>query len=543
MSAKTKPKPKVKAAIKAKSAKTVKKSQGKLLTRRLVTLGVGAILAIAAFMVVVNPRATCAHTITDGTIIHIDEKGFDPKNVTIEAGQKVVFENAGFSDVWPASDDHPTHENFSAFDPKKPILPGESWEFTFNGPGTFAFHDHLSPPFTGEVVVTGTKVAADTACKDDQPTNAKASSVETAFTAPAEPNVTQEALLVQLMQKCQIGDHSCIKSFLGDVIAKHGAKPSLDLYRQAVLTGYVTQEGDGHQVAHQIGRKTAQLYGVSFAAFELCDTSFNYGCQHGYFEYVIGRTASANDAMDLICGSIGANKPHKALAYCYHGAGHGVMMAEANDMDRSLVVCNTLLEGNPQTGCFQGVFMENTNAGMRGEARSGIFDTNNLLMPCTRLDQKYQHLCYESLAGWIAIHSNSVDDAAKVCVKAPDASQIQSCLLGIGLMSTSPDWQPQLLDEAYTPDLIKNANTFCKRFPTGYVLGCIEAGVSTLSNFDELDTTRMNNFCRIVDEEYQPVCYRAMHNGIFSNATSDDDITKACSNVDEAWRSTCQKGN
>lgn len=72
------------------------------------------------------------------------EAGFSPSELSIKAGDRVIFSNVGSStERWPASDLHPTHELYRAFDPLRPVLPGESWAFVFEEAGNWRFHDHL----------------------------------------------------------------------------------------------------------------------------------------------------------------------------------------------------------------------------------------------------------------------------------------------------------------------------------------------------------------------------------------------------------------
>ncbi|HEV8223906.1 MAG TPA: cupredoxin domain-containing protein, partial [Rubrobacteraceae bacterium] len=78
-------------------------------------------------------------------VVHVTDEGFEPRSITVEAGRTVVFENAGDEAHWPASDDHPTHQEYPGFDPKKPVPPGEEWSFTFDRPGEWGYHDHMNP--------------------------------------------------------------------------------------------------------------------------------------------------------------------------------------------------------------------------------------------------------------------------------------------------------------------------------------------------------------------------------------------------------------
>src|SRR5262245_40344887 len=101
------------------------------------------------------PAASNAHVVEGITVIHMDDNGFSPDTVTIDKGDTIEFENVGAQIHWPASNVHPTHDIYPAFDPKKPVQPGESWSFTFDRVGTWKFHDHIYPQFGGSITVNG----------------------------------------------------------------------------------------------------------------------------------------------------------------------------------------------------------------------------------------------------------------------------------------------------------------------------------------------------------------------------------------------------
>lgn len=94
-------------------------------------------------------------------IIAYTDQGFNPSTITIEVGEAVTFVNQSSIDMWPASAVHPTHTIYptqggcigSTFDACRRIPPGESWTFVFEIPGEWKFHDHLSPQYTGKVIV------------------------------------------------------------------------------------------------------------------------------------------------------------------------------------------------------------------------------------------------------------------------------------------------------------------------------------------------------------------------------------------------------
>lgn len=111
---------------------------------------------------VLFPLLASAQTNT-GTVVHMTKNGFEPKEITVNQGEEVVFINEDMVNRWPASDFHPTHGIYPEFDPQAGVAPGQSWKFTFDKAGTWKMHDHLIPYMTGRVMVN----AGDTSTTEE----------------------------------------------------------------------------------------------------------------------------------------------------------------------------------------------------------------------------------------------------------------------------------------------------------------------------------------------------------------------------------------
>lgn len=96
-------------------------------------------------------------------IVIYTDAGFDPKEMTIVAGETVTFVNKSTRPFWVASNIHPTHTLYpessdsdclgSTFDACGSMAPGSAWSFTFTKVGTWGYHDHTNPTRTGSVTV------------------------------------------------------------------------------------------------------------------------------------------------------------------------------------------------------------------------------------------------------------------------------------------------------------------------------------------------------------------------------------------------------
>lgn len=88
------------------------------------------------------------------TTVLMKKDVFEPETVTIKKGATVEFKNMDSVARWPASNLHPTHTIYPQFDPRQPIDPGQSWQFTFEKEGQWKYHDHLIPSIRGTITVT-----------------------------------------------------------------------------------------------------------------------------------------------------------------------------------------------------------------------------------------------------------------------------------------------------------------------------------------------------------------------------------------------------
>ncbi len=85
--------------------------------------------------------------------VNYDGTKFTPATITIKNGDTVVFKNLGSTNMWPASDPHPTHVNYPGFDSLKAVPPGGIFSFKFTKVGTWGYHNHLNPSQKGTIVV------------------------------------------------------------------------------------------------------------------------------------------------------------------------------------------------------------------------------------------------------------------------------------------------------------------------------------------------------------------------------------------------------
>jgi len=364
------------------------------------------------------------------------------------------------------------------------------------------------------------------------------SKLDTSFSQPGGYD-SLDAVYEEESFSCAPTDSQCVRDYLVKVTGDYGPQASLGVMERLQQEGKVDRSVNDHDMAHSVGRETAKDYGSNFRAFDLCPVSFNYGCSHGFFEYVLARTDTPKEAATTICESRSSKDTFLIAGFtCYHGVGHGIMMAEAYNVQNSLKACNTLTTHEAKDGCWQGVFMENVNAGMSGRALPGVFKKSDPLSPCDKVGDQYKHECYINHAGWLmTVAKHDLRKGSRYCLKAKGRYK-SSCFQSIGLMVTNPTWQAGLgpeLVQARKPEAVIAAK-LCGRFPTAGQRDCVIAGVDNLANFDRLETKREGAFCSAVPSSLEDACHRQVGVNL-SNRTNDEQVIRqSCSGLGTATR-------
>lgn len=355
------------------------------------------------------------------------------------------------------------------------------------------------------------------------------SKLDTSFTEPAHFD-SVDSVYQEEKYDCQATDSMCVRKFLVGVTDDYGPRAALGVMERLQRDHRVDMSVNDHDMAHSVGRETAKDYGSNFKAFDLCPITFNYGCSHGFFEYVLARTDTPKEAATTICESLGGSNHFLTAGFsCYHGVGHGIMMAEAYNVQNSLKACNTMPKDTAKDGCWQGVFMENVNAGMTGRALPGVFKKTDPLSPCDKVGDRYKHECFINHAGWLmTVARDNIREGTRYCLKASPARYKSSCWQSIGLMVTNPVWQGPLAPDLAGKPPAKIAALLCERFPVAGQKDCVVAGVDNLANFDQLNVTREQAFCKEVPARYRADCYMRIGLDILARTQDQALISKSC---------------
>jgi len=311
--------------------------------------------------------------------------------------------------------------------------------------------------------------------------------------------------------------------------------------------------GQGHALAHALGRITIAQHKNDLSVIAGCRPIFEAGCYHGVLEgYLASQKSLDSNTIAPICSAVERSSPTRQPALeCSHGLGHGLLERFGYDLGRALSACDYLRTDDARGECHDGVFMENVVHGlgdsmitvgdealsaqhhmMKMEEAHGhreFFHKQDLAFPCDSVAASYQSSCW-SYQPLVAIQFTKVDfqKTLHLCDKASGPSAT-TCYRGFGKQSTA--WYsdraadivktcesatpPHVGDclagavEAYvdydwTPD---KAIAFCHSVPAGAKAGCygeIGARMAVI----RADSASLGADCRRAEPQYVAACLR-----------------------------------
>ncbi len=319
---------------------------------------------------------------------------FIPETLQIAQGQTVEFVNRSLDPVWPASHIHPTHEIFPEFDPQRPLMPEESWRFTFDRAGEWRYHNHLDPMQTGRVIVTGDAPASTAAT----PSRGKVTFLPLGILSNTaiDPLFTDDEALLTFIR--EYGPAAAVA-----VLSDNQGRLSINC----------------HPRAHDLGRMAYQEFGAQ--AFSLWGHECQSGSYHGATEAFFRDygTTGLETNITLICSdSLNPFFTHQ----CVHGVGHGIMAWSSYALLDALASCDLLDRETNRLSCYSGVFMENVVGGLSGAmGHYTEYLSDDPHFPCDILEDRYVGPCYfYQTSRMVQLFGGDFQRVAQACDEAPE---------------------------------------------------------------------------------------------------------------------------
>lgn len=253
-----------------------------------------------------------------------------------------------------------------------------------------------------------------------------------------------------------------------------------------------------HNAAHLFGESLYDIEGIPSVAF--CDTSFNFGCYHGFFATAVSAEGlDVVPALDSACGD-----PHvRGASACQHGLGHGILEYLGHDnLVAALEACGRTNQPDPLAGCTGGVFMEynvplvtNTDGSFSIAARPFTEDEGPY-GPCLMLtNERFRLSCVQELAQWWnQVFDGDFVKMSELC-GALSSDELQAvCIAGVAkIIPSSTDYVVSASEET------------CALMPPQWYDRCImQASWSFETNTGLHEEAR--TLCAFASPAVQPTC-------------------------------------
>lgn len=372
------------------------------------------------------PGDAFAHAST--VVIEMTPEGFNPREVTADTETIINFVNKDSVDRWPASNVHPTHDVYPAFDSQHPIPPGGLWIFRPKQAGEFKYHDHLLPHRRGTLTVTPEK-RADSITDSTPPIEPSFLSRVRTRTTSFLAHVIESLRGLVSRQPLDPAEFESLSEqqqydYLSSLQKRHGSAAAWQYVKSTYTdSAGAALRGRAHDLAHFVGELIFKNQGLG--GLSLCDTTFAFGCYHGFTEAAFQESLGPLHDIARACEKIGSISSGP-WASCLHGIGHGVATYfDAVELQPAIDTCNSLIHG--ATYCHDGVFME-----FSFSAPPSFYNISEPLYPCTTIDPPYQPACARNQPHVMQQQFNMSKAAiAEACAKA-GAAIADPCVDAIG---------------------------------------------------------------------------------------------------------------
>lgn len=437
------------------------------------------LLFLISLVFIFFPKIASAHSQTQ--IIEMTPNGFEPETITVDENSTIIFLNKDSEAHWPASNDHPTHEIYPEFDPRKTINPGESWPFKPTKVGTWKYHDHLFPHRRGTLIVNPEKNDTSSHLSSGN-INEKIKNFfsvilnipfvilsETKdlfrfflpFGGPPPPSDNK----MPPIPPSKFSKLSPEKQFaeIKKIAQANGSAKAWE-YIKTTYKGQAGSSGNIHDLAHLAGGIIFEKEG--FSGLALCSKEFAFGCYHGFLDKAFQKDLSHLEDAKKACLKLGPELTGPA-ASCIHGIGHGVAsFYNTSDLRKALSSCRVLGDGSEY--CFDGVFMEFVR-----NAPATFFNKADPLYPCNALEKEfgyaYSFACGRNQPALLMSKFNlGFEQVVDICKSAQSSPFKDACFDSLGFSL------------AATGDVDKIISGCGYISSEEYIIRCIKAGAGEL---------------------------------------------------------------
>jgi hypothetical protein len=247
-----------------------------------------------------------------------------------------------------------------------------------------------------------------------------------------------------------------------------------------------------HDLVHELGREAYKKYEDFGEAMKYQDEICNSGYLHGIIE---ARFSESDDVFADIRTMCDQYTPESSLSWqCYHGIGHGVMYYTANDLPRSLEMCDAFDNSFARTTCSNGIFMENFSADQKLHL-SEYLNESDPLYPCPEQEKRHQENCYlYAPTFFLSLNQEDYTGALELCNGAEEPFR-RVCARGVGAQA--------MKENINDPKLVETA---CESGNPEQVEPCID-GLASLYTSHHGSPEPTRELCGQLEDSNRQACY------------------------------------
>lgn len=488
------------------------------LKKRSKTVGLIAIVALCVILALAW-NTTQESRITVSIILTPDR--FVPKEATVSSGTTVVFSTTRGEYFWPASNTHPIHDLYPAFDPKEPIASDKHWSFRFTKLGTWQYHDHLAPYYTGTLTVVP---------------NTPESRLHSNTSFSVCEQLSDDKRLV------------CYKREVARIIRTDGIEEAID----AAAALYERDPGFAnpcHDVMHAIGRTAYDIF-VEKGRIDLSKKTAYcaFGFYHGFVETLLAKGRSIEQAREFcqfVDKTLGRETPNARLA-CYHGIGHGSTDTHTPELfgneeemaRRALVRCEEFAETDEQRKqCATGVF-DSISIGYYNQENGLVMRRDDPLWLCHAQPNVYKEACYlDTMPAVLWLGGYILASAAPIVVR-----HVELSFQAIAIETLAENSVRFTINKADPVDSL----TVCRNLRGDLVLPCIQGLGAGFMQFGkpEVEYEGAFSFCTSPEltAEEQDACISWVFSYI-KQRYAPEKVREICKSIDVRYQVHCLKGD
>lgn len=247
---------------------------------------------------------------------------------------------------------------------------------------------------------------------------------------------------------------------------------------------------DCHPLLHGLGDAAYIYYGGYSQAIKYQNEICNSGYTHGVLEEYLTKTPDINQAITIACGSRSAED--FAQWQCFHGIGHGIMLASNKNVTPAIKLCESLLSKFSVNACVNGVFMEHFVV-IDHDGNIPTIDPTSL-NDCLNQNYIYKGTCYlYAPTAYLTLHNAQYMAALKWCNGAEE-SYIATCTEGVGSQS--------MKDNINNPAVSRQV---CQNADEKYRTYCVSGVVGMYIYFNG-SSSAAQSLCQDQFVDYQATC-------------------------------------